>query len=150
VDEQDDIFFIFKGKKGLNQYEHPFIQRLLSDISHEKYYQNDGLLVKELIGISDCTISTGNSSTLYSALYLGKPAISYNFTMPGYVPVKDYDKHLVATSPDELISNLTYILEHGISKDVYEKVRKDHYAEGNLDFKAAERIKRLTKKIINN
>ena len=70
--------------------------------------------------------------------------------MPGYVPVKDYDKHLVATSPDELISNLTYILEHGISKDVYEKVRKDHYAEGNLDFKAAERIKRLTRKIINN
>ena len=58
------------------------------------------------------------------------------------------ERHLVATKPDELISNLTHILKHGISKDVFEKVRKDHYAEGNLDFKTAERIKKLTKKII--
>ena len=150
ADSQDDLFFIFKAKESSNQYEHRFMKEILSVTSREKYYQNDKLLVKELINISDCTISTGNSSTLYSALCLGKPAISYNFTVPGYVPVKDYDKHLVATSPDELISNLTYILEHGISKDVYEKARKDHYAEGNLDFKAAERIKRLTRKIINN
>jgi hypothetical protein len=71
-------------------------------------------------------------------------------TLPGYVPVIEYDKHLVATNPDELISNLTHILKHGISESVFEKVRKDHYAEGNLDFKAAERIKKLTKEIISN
>jgi len=150
ADSQNDIFFIFKGKKGINQYEHPFIQRLLSNISHEKYYQNDGLLVKELIDISDCTISTGNSSTFYSAMCPGTPAISYNFTVPGYVPVIEYDRHLAATNPDELISILTHILKHGISKDVFEKARKDHYTEGNLDFKAAERIKELMNKLINN
>ena len=59
------------------------------------------------------------------------------------------ERHLVATKPDELISNLTHILKHGISKDVFEKVRKDFYAEEHLDFKAAERIKKLTKKIIS-
>jgi len=150
ADSQEDLFFIFKGKRVPNQYEHPFMKKLLSILSHEKYYQNDELPVKNLIDISDCTISTGNSSTLYSALCLGKPAISYNYTTPGYVPVIEYDKHLVATNPDELISNLTHILKHGISESVFEKVRKDHYAEGNLDFKAAERIRKLTKEIISN
>jgi len=150
ADTQDELFFIFKGKKASNQYEHPFMKKLLSVISQEKYYQNDELLTKDLIAISDCTISTGNSSTFYSALCLDKPAISYNYTLPGHVPVVEYDKHLVATSPDELISNLTYILKHGISNDVFEKVRKDHYAEGNLDFKAVERIKKLTRTIVNN
>ena len=60
------------------------------------------------------------------------------------------ERHLVATKPDELISNLTHILKHGIPEDVFEKARKDHYAEGNLDFKAAERIKKLIKRIISN
>ena len=40
------------------------------------------------------------------------------------------ERHLVATKPDELISNLTHILKHGIPEDVFEKARKDHYAEG--------------------
>jgi len=150
ADSQNDIFFIFKGKKTVNQYEHPFMKELLSVISPEKYYQNDEFLAKDLIAISDCTISTENSSTFYSSLCLGNPAISYNFTMPGYVPVVEYDRHLVATNPEELIYNLTHILKFGISNEVFKKVRKDHYAEGNLDFKAAERIKKLTKKIISN
>ncbi len=150
ADSQDDLFFIFKGKSGAKQYEHPFAKELLSLLSHEKYYHNDELSVKDLIAISDCTISTGNSSTLYSALCLGKPAISYNFTVPGYVPVIEYDSHLLATNPDELILNLSYILKYGISNDVFEKVRRDHYAEGVLDFKAAERIKELKRKILEN
>ena len=148
ADSQEDLFFIFKGKREGNQYEHPFMKEILSVISREKYYQNDELHVKDLINISDCTISTANSSTIYSSLCLGKPAIAYNFNMPGYV--QEYDKHLVATNPDELVSNITYILKHGISEDVFEKARKDHYAKGDLDFKAAERIKKLTKKIISN
>jgi len=56
-------------------------------ISHGKYYQNNELPAKAFIAISDYTISTGNTSTFYSTLCLGKPIISYNFTMPGYVPV---------------------------------------------------------------
>ena len=150
ADTRNDIFFIFKGKQSSNQYEHPFLKELLAEAYHNKYYQNDNLLVKDLISISDCMISTAQSSTLYSALRLGKPAIAYNILSPGYEPVIEYDRHLVATSPEELISNLTYILKYGISETVYEKARKDHYAEGNLDFKAAERIKKLIKRIISN
>ena len=150
VNSQDNLFLILKGKAGSKQYEHVLIKDLFSLISKEKYYQNDELPIRDLIDVSDCTICTGNSSTFYSTLCLGKPAISYNFFESGHVPPIGYDKHLVATNPEELISNLTYILKYGISETVYEKARKDHYAEGNLDFKAAERIKRLTKKIINN
>ncbi len=56
-------------------------------ISHEKYYQNNELPDKDFIVISDCTISTGNSSTFCSTLCLGKPTISYNFTVSGYAQV---------------------------------------------------------------
>ena len=147
---QKDIFFIFKGKVGRRQYAHPFLKEYLLRLPPENYYQDDDLSVENLVYISDCTISTGNSGTLYSALSFGRPAISYNFIVPGYVPVVEYDKHLVATNPDELISNLTYILKHGIPKDVFGKVRRDHYAEGNLDFKAAERIRELVNKIISS
>ena len=150
ANSQKDIFLILKGKAGHKQYEHALVKDLFSLISSEKYYHNDELSIRDVIDISDCTISGGNSSTFYSALCLGKPAISYNYFESGYVPPLNYNKHLVATNPDELIFNLSYILKHGISETVFEKARKDHYAEGNLDFKAAERIKRLAKKIISN
>ena len=148
ANSQDDLFFIFKGKPFQKQYEHPFMKKLMASLSKEKYCQNDNLHIKDLIAISDCIIGNSVSSTLFSTLLLGKPAISYNFNTPRYA--LEYDKHLVATDADELISNLTHILKHGISKDVFETARRDHYAEGNLDFKAAERIKKLTKKIISN
>ena len=151
---QDDLFFVFKGKpecnKGLGQYEHEFLKEVMSEIPQKKYYQNDSINMGDLIAISDCTITVGNSSALYSSLCLGVPSISYDTTMKGYVAAEKYDKYLVARNPDELIKNLRYILDNGLPESLFGEVRKDHQAEGRLDGKTSLRIKELITEVLQD
>ena len=59
-----------------------------------------------------------------------------------------YNKYLVAKTPEELIVNLTYILNHELPESVYDEVRRDHYANGIVDNKTDIRIKNLITDII--
>ena len=145
---QNDILFVFKGKGGQKQYEHRYLKEALSKIPKENYYQNDDILMSNVISACDCLISSGNSSALFSSLCIGIPTICYDTFMKGYVAVEEYSDYLVARSPDELISKIRYLLENGLPDNVYESVLNDHYAEGRFDGKTSFRIKKLITEIL--
>jgi hypothetical protein len=140
VAKQDNLFFIFKSKPR-KQYEHPFIKRLMDDIPDNIYYQNDYLSLIDVVDVSDCIVGVNVSSALYLALCSGVPAISYS--QLGQNQIAEYDKNIFADRPDELIHKLEYLLSNGLPNSVYERVRKDHYADGVIDYKVVSRIKRL-------
>ena len=148
--KQDSCFFIFKGKAGSKQYEVDFIKEALGEIPRDKYYQDDNLLMLDVINISDCVISSGNSSALYSSLCFGVPSVSYDPGVTGYVAVEKYNKYLVASNPDELIKNIKYILKNGLPESLFNEVRKDHYAEGKVDGKTSFRIKKLITEVLQD
>ena len=60
-----------------------------------------------------------------------------------------YNKYLVAKTPEELIANLTYILNHELPESVYDEVRRDHYANGVVDNMTDIRIRNLITGIIS-
>ena len=142
---QDELFFIFKGKTGARQYEHPFLRKAMSRIPKEKFYHNDNLPLRDLIEISDCTIcgGEGNASLFFNSLCMGVPSISYDIWTVGYTVAEKekYNDYLVAHEPNNLMSNLEHILCNGLSDEVYEKVRMQHHAEGKLDNRTFFRMK---------
>ena len=144
---QDDLFFIFKGKLGANQYEHSFLKELISIIPQDKRYQNDNMTMKDAITVSDCTICgcDANTSAFFSSLCLGVPSIAYDISAIGYAVAEKerYDRHIISRKSDELIANLEYILTNKLPESLFEKVRKDHHAEGKLDNQTSLRIKHV-------
>ena len=148
--KQDNLFFIFKGKASSTQYEVGFVKEALAEIPRDKYCQDDNLLMTDVINISDCVISAGNSSTLYSSLCHGVPSVTYNPGATGYIAAAKYSKYLVASNPDELIKNIQYMLKNGLPEGMFNEVRKDHYAEGRVDGKTSFRIKKLIAEILQN
>ena len=149
--QQRNLFFIFKDKfnkfnRGYGDYDHPFLKEALSGFPKDRYYINSSMLVKDVIALSSCTVCTGNSSAFYSSLCYGIPSVSYGLT--GYVSAVKYNKYLVASNPDELIVNIQYILDNGLPESLFDKVRKDHHAEGRLDGKTSFRIRKLIAEVL--
>jgi hypothetical protein len=145
---QDDCFFVFNGKcfAGVSQYSHPFLKDALSEIPQNKYYQNDEIPMKDVISVSDYCICSGDSSAFYSSLILGTKTIGYE--MLGFVEAIKYNKHIIAQNADELIKNLKYIMDNSLPESLYDNVRKDHHAEGELDNQTPIRIKKLIDKLV--
>ena len=144
---RDDIFLIFKGKSGENQYSHPFLKEIMSILNDKNYSQDDDIPVNESIKEYDCTVCDGNGSMFYHSLTLGVPSVGYD--LRGDVEATGYNKYLIAKTPEELIVNLTYLLKHELPESVYEEVRRDHYADGVVDNMTDIRIKNLITGIIS-
>lgn len=152
---QDNVFFIFKGKIGSHSneefgYEHPFMKKMLKKIPKHKYRNVDDVFMKDVIRFSDCTISTGNSSSFFTSLCMGVPSLNYNMFMTGYTAAEreGYSRDMMAYGPRELIKKLEDLLEKGLNEDVFNAVRRDHHAGGNMDSRTALRIKELINGII--
>ena len=145
---QDDCFFVFKGKymQGGSQYKHPFLKDVLSEIPQNKYYQNDEILMKDVISVSDYCICSADASAFYSSLISGTKTIGYDTL--GSIEAIKYNKHIIAQNADELIRNIKHIMDNGLPESLYDNVRKDHHAEGELDNQMPIRIKKLIDKLV--
>ena len=146
--KRDDVFLVFKGKIGGKQYSHPFLKEIMSILNDKNYSQDDDIPVNESIKEYDCTVCDGNGSMFYHSLTLGVPSVGYD--LRGDVEATGYNKYLIAKTPEELIVNLTYILNHELPESVYDEVRRDHYANGIVDNKTDIRIKNLITDIIRD
>jgi hypothetical protein len=144
---RDDIFLIFSGKKGAKQYSHPFLKEIMSILNDNNYLQDDDILINEIIRECDYSVCDGYSSIFYHSLTLGVPSVGYD--VRGDVEATRYNKYLVAKTPEELIANLTYILNHELPESVYDEVRRDHYANGVVDNMTDIRIRNLITGIIS-
>jgi len=170
--KRDDIFLVFKGKPGAKQYSHSFLKEIMSILTDKTFLQDDYIPIDEIIKECDCTVSEGDSSMFYNSLALGVPSVGYDvrgdvvesILVPGkdlgneittrdgipiIVGATRYNKYLVAKTPEELIANLTYILNHELPESVYDAVRRDHYANGVVDNMTDIRIRNLITGIIS-
>jgi hypothetical protein len=145
--KRDNIFLIFKGKPGAKQYSHPFFKEIMSILNDKNYLQDDDIPIDEIIKECNCSVCDGDSAMFYNSLALGVPSVGYD--LKGDIGVTRYNKYLVAKTPEELIVNLTYILNHELPESVYDEVRRDHYANGVVDNMTDIRIKNLITGIIS-
>lgn len=148
--KRDDIFIIFKGKMGYGQYNHPYLKEAMSYIPKDRYYQNDDVLMKEVIEVSDYTLCSANSSALYSSLCRGVKAITYSLSSTGYVAAAEHCEYIAAHNPDDFIRNFEHMLEQGISMEAFDRIRRDHDVVDELGNRVSVRIKRLIEKFISD
>jgi hypothetical protein len=143
--KQKDVFFIFKGKNN-GQFEHPFLKEQIAKISSDRYYQDDDIIITDVLDVSDCIICSGESSVQFNSLASGVPAIAYEFL--GYVDSKRYSEYLVAEEPDEFLLKLEYLMSHGLPGEVYRNFCRDHNLSNSRSSPSSLRIKKLIDKLM--
>ena len=141
-----EVFFIFKGKNSVGQFEHPFLKEVMAKMPHDIYIQNDSIPIVDILDVSDCIICSGDSSMMFNSLAYGIPAIAYEFV--GYVDSKRYSKYLVAEEPDEFLIKLDYLMSHGLPDEVYKDFCRDHNLSNSGFSLSSHRIKKLIDKFV--
>ena len=150
--ENEKLFFVFKAKPNRNQYQHPYVINALNLIPKDRYLINDDLDIFSLINVSDLTINTANSSIEFASLCMKTPSVSLDLFYNGYNSKHNYsNNHIVSNNPNDLISNIEYVLQNNFTKDFYQNVKNDHHPFNKLDDNdCEERIRSLINTIIGN
>jgi len=125
--KQQSILFIFKGKPNTDQFEDIHLMNLINMIPSENIYIDNKLDLKSVIKISDISIISANSSTEYASLCLNTPSVALDIFYSEYSSRIYSNEYLVTSNPNTLVSNIEYVLENGLDKDVYDKVKLDHH-----------------------
>jgi hypothetical protein len=145
VSKQKDVFFVFKGKKGLGQYEHPFLKEVMAKMPRDIYIQNDEIPIIDILDVSDYIITSGGS-ILFNSLAYGVPTIGYSFM--GLADPKRYSENLIAEEPDEFLMKLDYLMSRGLPDEVYRDFCRDHNLGNRGSSHSSFRIKKLIDKLV--
>jgi len=143
--KQKDVLFVFKGKKGLGQYEHPFLKEVMAKMPRDIYIQNDGIHIIDILDVSDYIIASGGS-ILFNSLAYGVPTIVYAFM--GMFYSKRYSENLFAEEPDEFLMKLGYLMSHGLPDEVYRDFNRDHNLSNSRSNLSSVRIRKLIDKLV--